>query len=53
MEHENLGVDANGEATSGVNHEGESTDAMSRGGRLVVARKRSNVRGAKRAGHRG
>jgi hypothetical protein len=26
MEHENLGIDANGEATSGVNHEGESTD---------------------------
>src|SRR5262249_45457793 len=32
MEHENLGVDANGEATSGLNHEGESTDAMLRGG---------------------
>jgi hypothetical protein len=32
MEHENLGVDANGEATSGVTHEGESTDAMLRGG---------------------
>ena len=29
MEHENLGIDANGEAASGVNHEGESTDAMS------------------------
>ena len=34
MEHENLGVDANGEATSGLNHEGESTDAMLRGGLL-------------------
>ena len=32
MEHENLGVDGNGEATSGLNHEGESTDAMPRGG---------------------
>ena len=32
MEHENLGVDANGEATSGLNHEGESTKAMLRGG---------------------
>jgi hypothetical protein len=32
MEHENLGNDANGEATSGLNHEGESTDALSRGG---------------------
>ncbi len=32
MEHENLGNDGNGEATSGVNHEGESTDALSRGG---------------------
>ena len=28
MEHENLGVDANGEATSGLNHEGERTNAM-------------------------
>ena len=32
MEHENLGVDANGEATSGVNHEGQSTKAALRGG---------------------
>jgi hypothetical protein len=32
MEHENLGVDANGEATNGLNHEGESTKAMLRGG---------------------
>ena len=32
MEHENLGIDANGEATSGVNHEGESTNARLRGG---------------------
>jgi hypothetical protein len=32
MEHENLGVDGNGEATSGLNHEGESTDAMLRDG---------------------
>ena len=32
MEHETLGNDANGEATSGLNHEGESTDALSRGG---------------------
>ena len=32
MEHENLGVDANGAATSGLNHEGESTNAMLRGG---------------------
>ena len=32
MEHENLGVDANGEATSGLNHEGERTNAMLRGG---------------------
>ena len=32
MEHENLGVDANGEATSGMNHEGESTNVMLRGG---------------------
>ena len=27
-----FGVNANGEATSGLNHEGESTDATSRGG---------------------
>jgi hypothetical protein len=32
MEHENLSVDGNGEATSGLNHEGESTDAMLRDG---------------------
>ena len=32
MEHENLGIDANGEATSGMTHEGESTEAMLRGG---------------------
>lgn len=31
-EHENLGNDANGEATSGLNREGESTDGSSRGG---------------------
>jgi|GEM_PF-3059744 hypothetical protein len=50
MEHENLGIAANGEATSGLNHEGESTDAMLRADCLVVSRKRSNVSGAKRAG---
>jgi hypothetical protein len=43
MERGNLGVDANGEVTSGWNHEGESTDAMLRDGLLVVM-KRSNVR---------
>ena len=32
MEHENLGIAANGEAASGLNHEGESTDAVLRGG---------------------
>ena len=32
MEHENLGVDGNGEATNGLNHEGKSTEAMLRGG---------------------
>ena len=32
MEHENLGVDVNGEAASGLTHEGESTNAMLRGG---------------------
>ena len=32
MEHENLGVDANGEGTSGMNHEGERTNAKLRGG---------------------
>ena len=32
MEQENLGVDVNGEATSGVNHEGESPNAALRGG---------------------
>jgi hypothetical protein len=32
MEHENLGVDGNGEATSGLKHESESTDAMLRDG---------------------
>lgn len=32
MERGNLDVDANGEATSGVNHEGESTNATSRDG---------------------
>jgi len=44
MERGNLGVDANGEVTSGWNHEGESTDAMLRDGLLVVVMKRSNVR---------
>jgi hypothetical protein len=34
MEHENLGIDGNGEATSGLNHEGESTEAMPRDGLL-------------------
>ena len=29
-----FGVDANGEATSGMNHEGESTNAAPRGGTL-------------------
>ncbi len=51
MEHENLGVDGNGEATSGLNHEGESTDAMLRGGLPGSSNERSNVRGAKRAGY--
>ncbi len=32
MERGNLGVDANGKVTSGVNHEDESTDATPRGG---------------------
>jgi len=32
MERGNLGVDANGEVTSGWNHEDESTDATPRGG---------------------
>lgn len=32
MEHENLGIDANGGATSGLNHGGESTDVVLRGG---------------------
>jgi len=32
MEHENLGIDAIGEATSGLNHEGESTNAVPMGG---------------------
>lgn len=32
MEHENFGVDGNGEATSGLNQEDESTDAMLRNG---------------------
>ncbi len=32
MERENLGVDANGEAASGSNREGESTDAPERDG---------------------
>jgi hypothetical protein len=32
MERGTFGVDANGEATSGMNHEGESTDAASRDG---------------------
>jgi hypothetical protein len=32
MEPENLGVAGSGEATSGLNHEGESTEAMLRGG---------------------
>ena len=32
MEHESLGNDANGKVPSGMNHEGESTDALSRGG---------------------
>ena len=37
MEHENLGIDANGEATSGLNHEGESTDSAPRGGLSGIA----------------
>ena len=32
MEHENLGVDANEETTSGVNHERKSTNAALKGG---------------------
>ena len=32
MERGNLGVDANGKVTSGLNHKGESTDAIPRGG---------------------
>ena len=32
MEHENLGVDVNGEATSGVNPEGKRRNAALRGG---------------------
>ena len=32
MERGNLGVDANGKVASGLNHEDESTDAISRGG---------------------
>ena len=32
MEHENLGVGVNGEAASGLNHEGDSTDSTLRGG---------------------
>ena len=32
MERGNLGVDANGKVTSGLNHEDESTDATVRGG---------------------
>ena len=32
MEQENLSIDVNGEATSGFTHEGESPDAMLRGG---------------------
>ena len=32
MERENLSVDGNGEATSGLSQEGESTDAALRGG---------------------
>ena len=32
MEHENLSIDVNGEATSGLTHEGESTNAALRGG---------------------
>jgi len=32
MEHENLGIDANGQATSRLTHEGKSTDAVPRGG---------------------
>jgi hypothetical protein len=34
MEHENLGVDANGKATIGLTHEGESTNGALRGGLL-------------------
>ena len=50
MERGNLDVDANGEATSGWNREGESTDATSRADYLVVVMKRSNVRGVKEVG---
>jgi hypothetical protein len=32
MEHENLSIDANGDATGSLNHDGERTDGMSRGG---------------------
>jgi hypothetical protein len=32
LKHENLGIDVNREATSGLNHEGERTDAVIRGG---------------------
>ena len=46
MEHENLGVDANGEATSGLNHEGESTEAEPRGGTTRSSDEASERRGS-------
>jgi hypothetical protein len=51
MEHENLGIDANGEATSGLNHEGESTDAVLRGGLPGSSEEAEYFRGVKRAGY--
>ncbi len=46
-----FGVDANGEVSSGLNHEGESTDATPRGGLPRRRDEAESCRGVKRVGH--
>ncbi len=48
MERGNLNFDGNGEATSGLNHEGESTDAKFRGGSSRISGEPLVMRGERR-----
>jgi hypothetical protein len=46
MEPQILGIDANREAPRGLNHEGETANAMSRADYLLAAMRRRHTRGA-------